>query len=348
MNLELTPQWLFSKNGEQVPIDGSLFRLLRAINDGGSLQHAANEAAVSYRHAWGLIKNWEVRLGADLIDAQKGRGARLTATGHKLLELVDDAAEEIKAPQARASARASARLAEALADRLAPIVIASSHGDRVHGLKDRLSSLTETSLEVAGSETALRHYEHGEADIAGFHIPLGSFGRDIGKTLLKHLDDERDQIYLLEQRVIGMVSCREKPITSFAQAIAGKAQFINRQEGSGTRMIVDAVLRSDKISAVEISGFDQEEYSHDAVCALIASGRAAFGVASAAAAARLELHFEAIVDEHFYLVIRRDSDARLREAMDRYCDAQDFSANAALEERIRHPSLDDLFALNAA
>jgi molybdate transport system regulatory protein len=75
--------WL-EKEGEVVAGDGKV-RLLRLIERHGSIQKAAQENGMSYRHAWGVIRKMEMRSGLKLLETQAGGraggGARLTAPG---------------------------------------------------------------------------------------------------------------------------------------------------------------------------------------------------------------------------------------------------------------------------
>ena len=75
--------WL-EKEGEVVAGDGKV-RLLKLIERHGSIQKAAQENGMSYRHAWGAIRKMEMRSGLKLVETQAGGraggGARLTAPG---------------------------------------------------------------------------------------------------------------------------------------------------------------------------------------------------------------------------------------------------------------------------
>ena len=75
--------WL-EQEGEVVAGDGKV-RLLKLIERHGSIQKAAQENGMSYRHAWGAIRKMEMRSGLKLVETQAGGraggGARLTAPG---------------------------------------------------------------------------------------------------------------------------------------------------------------------------------------------------------------------------------------------------------------------------
>ena len=67
------------------PAGGELFGILEAVRAGGSIAAAARTLACSYRHLWGRLRFWEARLGRALIRWDRGRAARLTDFGDKLL-----------------------------------------------------------------------------------------------------------------------------------------------------------------------------------------------------------------------------------------------------------------------
>ena len=80
----IKPAWvLSSESGDR--FEPQFFRLLRAIHETGKLTHAAKAVSLSYRHAWDLLARWAETLGADLVVLERGRGARLTPLGEKLL-----------------------------------------------------------------------------------------------------------------------------------------------------------------------------------------------------------------------------------------------------------------------
>ena len=66
-------------------------RLLELVAEGGSIQKAATEMAMSYAHAWKLIQETGATFGAPLVEASaggaKGGGAKLTALGRKVVAL---------------------------------------------------------------------------------------------------------------------------------------------------------------------------------------------------------------------------------------------------------------------
>ena len=80
--------WLESDDG-YVFGHGS-FDLLQGIQEKGSLSGSARATGMSYRYAWGIIKQIEKRVGTPILETHKGGkrggGAKLTSTGRELLE----------------------------------------------------------------------------------------------------------------------------------------------------------------------------------------------------------------------------------------------------------------------
>ncbi len=341
MNLEarLGLRWSLGSDGEVHLLEPLVFTLLQGVRRGGHLNFAAREAAVSYRHAWGLLREWEARLGKPLLVARQGRGAHLTELGEALLELATETTSALAPALEAAALKASSRLSEAADPRRHPIAIASSHSLRMLALRDLLNERHRVRLDVLGSESALQRYRRGDADLAGFHLPQGELGRSVGAHLISLLDPTRDRIELLETRTLGLISRPRRPCRTLAALAKGKLRFINRQAGSGTRLVFDGLLDSAGIAPEAIAGYPDEEYTHTAVAALVASGNADVGFGLQAAAAKMKLHFEPMVDERFYLVMRRHADPALRRAVTAFCAAQTPGGREGLSADELHPTV---------
>ena len=80
-------------------------------------------------------------------------------------------------------------------------------------------------------------------------------------------------------------------------------RFINRQRGSGTRVLLDYHLKLNRLATESIRGYDEEEYTHLGVAAAISSGRADTGLGIPAAAFALDLDFISLFTERYDLVI---------------------------------------------
>lgn len=81
--------WISGDDGHKV-IDDQRMELLKLIMELGSLKHATEKIGVSYRKAWGDLRDCEAGLGFSLIEKQRGGQdgghTLLTEEGHRLLE----------------------------------------------------------------------------------------------------------------------------------------------------------------------------------------------------------------------------------------------------------------------
>jgi putative molybdopterin biosynthesis protein len=94
-----------------------------------------------------------------------------------------------------------------------------------------------------------------------------------------------------------------KGIRSLADLARPEIRYVNRQRGAGTRVLLDFHLQELGIPAASVRGYAQEEYTHLAVAAAIASGRADTGLGIPAAASALDLDFVPLYQERYDLVI---------------------------------------------
>lgn len=89
------------ENKEEVVLGGGKTALLLAVDRLGSIQGAADEFGMSYRHAWGVIKKMEHRAGFKLVETKlggkEGGGARLTPKGKTFIEKTDSLFKDLQA-----------------------------------------------------------------------------------------------------------------------------------------------------------------------------------------------------------------------------------------------------------
>jgi molybdate transport system regulatory protein len=98
VTVEIKVKFWIENRGEVV-LGGGKTDLLLAVDRLGSIQRAADEFGMSYRHAWGAIRKIEQRAGFKILDTKLGRkdgGARLTPEGKAFIEKVDSLLEELQ------------------------------------------------------------------------------------------------------------------------------------------------------------------------------------------------------------------------------------------------------------
>jgi molybdate transport system regulatory protein len=97
--MEIRSKFWIENKGEVV-VGGGKTSLLLAIDRLGSIQRAADEFGMSYRHAWGAIRKIEERAGFKILDTKLGRkegGARLTSKGKEFIMRVDSLLKDLQA-----------------------------------------------------------------------------------------------------------------------------------------------------------------------------------------------------------------------------------------------------------
>ena len=91
-SMEIKAKFWIENKGEVV-LGGGKTALLLAVDRFGSIQRAADEFGMSYRHAWGAIRRIENRAGFKIVDTRlggkEGGGARLTPKGKLFVDRVD-------------------------------------------------------------------------------------------------------------------------------------------------------------------------------------------------------------------------------------------------------------------
>ncbi|HOD01972.1 MAG TPA: substrate-binding domain-containing protein, partial [Clostridiales bacterium] len=93
-----------------------------------------------------------------------------------------------------------------------------------------------------------------------------------------------------------------------------KLSYINRQKGSGTRVLLDYLLKKEGIEAVSIYGYTREEYTHTAVAATVAAQSAQAGLGILSAAKIYELDFIPLYSEQYDFLVAESalSDERVK------------------------------------
>src|SRR6516162_9041020 len=85
--MRLVPLLAWALEDETIePLDPRLLPLLDAIAAHASLAAAVAQCRISYRAAWGLLRDYQRKLGAPLVRLERGRGAALTPSGMRVLD----------------------------------------------------------------------------------------------------------------------------------------------------------------------------------------------------------------------------------------------------------------------
>jgi molybdate transport repressor ModE-like protein len=286
-------------------LDPRVVPLLEAIRQAGTLRAAVAAAGISYRAAWGVLADASQALGAPLAVLERGRGARLAPLGERLLAA--DAAARSALEKAGAELALGAARARASATAQPPALrVAASHDLALAALRDawaETGALT-IDLDTHGSAESLAALRRGEADLAGFHVAADGLG---AREVLGRLDPGRYVLLRFARRRQGLIVPRGNPrrLRSLADVARRRLRFVNRQRGSGTRVLVDQLLRAQGVDPAALRGYGTEEFTHLAVAATIVAGKADVGFGLEAAARQFRLGFVPVAEERYFFACRR-------------------------------------------
>jgi len=311
MDVELDLRLSFGR-GELAEADERFFALLRGVDAHGSLRRASEVAGLSYRAAWGLLRDWTERLGRPPVEMHRGRGAVLSELGRKLL-WADQFARD------RLSATMQA-VAEELGEALEPVTtgrpgrgltVFASHSMAQDILRDLAERDAGISLDFHnhGSLDSLRALAGGDCDLAGFHLAEGSLRRRLLPSIRPLLNDDEHCLVRVAARRQGLLLSDEADgrVAGLRDLAESGLRFVNRQVGSGTRLLLDVMLNELGIDPARIQGYNHEEFTHSAVAALLRSGAADAGFGVEAAAARFGLAFLPLASETYYFAVGRET-----------------------------------------
>lgn len=159
-----------------------------------------------------------------------------------------------------------------------------------------------------GSLGGLRAIDRGEAHLAGTHLLDEESGLYNVPFIQRHVQDQAVVLVNLVHRVQGFIVPRGNPagMQALSELTREGVVFVNRQRGSGTRVLLDYKLATAGIDSQDIAGYQREEYTHLAVAAAVAGGKANVGLGILSAARAIGLDFIPLFDERYDLAIPAD------------------------------------------
>jgi len=292
----------------KIALDPRVIPLLEAVDATGSLSAAVTACGLSYRAAWGLLRDYERGFGATFVRLERGRGAQLAPAGARLL----DATRRAERGLSRLLGRFAVDLVSDRQRRDAPhtdrIAICASHDLALEALRDIARERARLALDVSfmGSLNALQQFDEGRTVLAGFHIALADDGAAEVAPFRRWLKVRRDRLIRFVDREQGLLLPRGNParVRSLRDVARKGLRFVNRQKGSGTRLLIDRIAAAQGIRPETLTGYAREEFTHAAVAATVSSGVADAGFGLRAAAAEQALAFVPLVNERYYLAVR--------------------------------------------
>lgn len=306
----IKPLWSLAKDDKVPKLLPEVLQLCESIDDHHNLAQACRVLGISYRHGWGMLRDAKRAFGMPIVLMKRGRGAELTELGQKLLWADKRIAARLMPILHTLESELDAELARTFTSTPVILRIHASHGFAVAALRDFLTARQLTvELKYMGSREALASLSRNECELAGFHAPVGKLeapALDFYDTWLK---DATLRIINLATREQGLIIRPGNPqnLKTLSDLIQPGLHFVNRQPGSGTRMLLDLLLKQHNLDGKDITGYENNEYTHAAVAAYIASGMADAGFGIETAARQFKLEFIPVATERYFLATHRRS-----------------------------------------
>ena len=308
LKVEIRPDWILRDARGNPTALPALLALLTAVSETGSISKAAAAYGMSYRHAWGLLQQFSEQFGAELVFKVRGQGTALSPLAEKLIwadrrisarltPLLDSLASELQQ-----------ELARVMAGDAQVLRLTASHGFAVAALVTQLREQGVTvDIKYRSSTEAVAALARGECDLAGFHLPVGKYEQAAAAQHRLWLDGDKHAFLHLAYREQGLFVAKGNPrnVTGLADLVRPDLRFVNRQHGSGTRVLLELLLADHAIDTSRIAGFDSAEFTHAAVAAYVASDMADISFGVETAARRFDLDFIPICRERYFLACEK-------------------------------------------
>jgi putative molybdopterin biosynthesis protein len=187
------------------------------------------------------------------------------------------------------------------------VVVSGSHDISIDILDYWLSKKNGFRFAATnvGSLGGLMSLLKGEAECAGIHLLDPVSGEYNIPDVKKFFGKVPVKLVNLAYRQQGFIVARGNPcnIREIADLAAKDVLFVNRQKGSGTRVLLDYLIKEQKLTPVDIKGYEREEFTHLAVSAAVENQTADVGLGILAAAKVFNLDFVPVAEERFDLCI---------------------------------------------
>ncbi|MBQ9411667.1 MAG: molybdopterin biosynthesis protein [Oscillospiraceae bacterium] len=173
--------------------------------------------------------------------------------------------------------------------------------DLLH-LADPSVYMSSTHVGSMGGIMALRR---GEAHLGGIHLLDERDGSYNTAFVRKYFPGGGVRLVECVERTQGLMLAPGNPkgIRTLSDLTEKGVRYVNRQKGSGTRILIDYLCKKEGIDSASIYGYEREEFTHTSVAAQIASGSADAGMGIYSAAGLYGLEFLPICTEQYDLLI---------------------------------------------
>ena len=188
------------------------------------------------------------------------------------------------------------------------VVMVGSHDltlDLLANLLGRFYPPVYFSSHPVGSLGGILAIKNGVCHLAGLHLLDPETGEYNFPYIRHYLKEIAVRVIHLVYREQGLIVRKGNPkgIQGLSDLTRKEVAFMNRQKGSGTRILLDHTLKTLSLRPENIRGYEKEEYTHMAVASAVAGGIVDAGLGILPAAKAMDLDFVPIAKERYDLVI---------------------------------------------
>ncbi len=309
-SIRINPEWTIETPDGKTLSLSMLLGLLAEIDVSGNIVAASESRGHSYRHAWGVLRQFEDVFGVPLLITKRRKGTELSEFAKRLVWANRRIQARLSPTLESLASESQEELEKLIPEHTPNIRLHASHGFAVEGLTQRMNTpSTILELRYRTAIEALAALDQSECELAGFQVPVGKFEGAILERYAPWLNRDTHMLVHLAVRNTGMFVKPGNPrnIQSIRDLARKDVRFVNRQPGSSTRFLVGLMLEEENISTSAVSGFEDSEFTHMAIAAHIASGMADVGIGVQTAAHRFGLDFIPLVRERYFFALHRNS-----------------------------------------
>ncbi|MBQ9945226.1 MAG: molybdopterin biosynthesis protein [Clostridia bacterium] len=190
------------------------------------------------------------------------------------------------------------------------LIVTGSHDPVIDEIADILKrsscdvSLTSSHVGSMGAVSALKT---GCSHMGAVHLLDERTGEYNESYIKKYFPDGGVRLIKGIKRIQGLMVQKGNPlgIKDFSDIVKGR--YINRQNGSGTRILCEYLVKKHSLDRDSIKGYYNEEFTHTAVAAGIKNGNADMGLGIYSAAKMYDLDFIPVCSEEYDFIISEDA-----------------------------------------
>lgn len=185
------------------------------------------------------------------------------------------------------------------------LVSIGSHDLIMDVISDHMFQTGLSSTHV-GSMGGIMAMMKGEAHIAPIHLLDAETGSYNIPYVNKYLKGKNVKLIEGVKRIQGLYVQKGNPKGIKGVEDLRDCRFVNRQKGSGTRILLDYLLKEKQVEGHEIKGYEREMTTHMTVASAVKSGTADCGMGIESVAATMALDFIPIGEESYDFIVSED------------------------------------------